>query len=94
MKKIVGVRFKKPGKIYFFDPEDLEVKMGDKVVVETAMGDELGEIVVNKRELPDEKVTNPLKKVIRVATAEDLKNLEYYKSKESEALKICEEKIK
>ena len=49
MKKIVGVRFKKPGKIYFFDPEDLEVKMGDKVVVETAMGDELGEIVVNKR---------------------------------------------
>ena len=94
MKKIVGVRFKKPGKIYFFDPQNLELEMGDKVIVETAMGDELGEIVVSKRELPDEKISNPLKKVLRIATKEDLKNLEYYKSKEPEALKICEEKIK
>ena len=73
MKKIVGVRFKKPGKIYFFDPQNLELEMGDKVIVETAMGDELGEIVVSKRELPDEKISNPLKKVLRIATKEDLK---------------------
>lgn len=94
MKKIVGVRFKKPGKIYFFDPEDLDIKMGDKVIVETAMGEEMGDVVVNKKELPDDKITNPLKKVVRIATKEDLKKLEYYKSKEPEALKICEEKIK
>ncbi len=94
MKKIVGVRFKKPGKIYFFDPEDFEVDMGDRVIVETSMGEEIGEVVVNKRELPDEKITNPLKKVIRVATEDDLKSMEFYKSKEPEALKICDEKIK
>lgn len=94
MKKIVGVRFKKPGKIYFFDPEDLEINMGDKVIVETAMGEEFGEVVINKRELPDEKITNPLKKVIRIANKQDIKNMEFYKSKEPEALKICEEKVK
>lgn len=94
MKNIVGVRFKKPGKIYFFDPEDIELNMGDKVIVETAMGEEIGEVVINKRELPDEKITNPLKKVIRIATQKDLKDLEMYKSKEPEAFKICEEKIK
>lgn len=94
MKKIVGVRFKKPGKIYFFDPQDLEINMGDKVIVETSMGEEFGEVVINKRELPEEKIANPLKRVIRVATAEDIKNMEMYKSKEPEALKICEEKIK
>ncbi len=94
MKKIVGVRFKKPGKIYFFDPEDLEINMGDKVIVETAMGEEFGEVVINKRELPEEKIANPLKKVVRIATEQDLKNMEKYKSKEPEAFKICEEKIK
>ena len=78
MKKIVGVRFKKPGKIYFFDPQNLDINM----------------VVINKRELPEEKIANPLKRVIRVATAEDIKNMEMYKSKEPEALKICEEKIK
>lgn len=94
MKKIVGVRFKKPGKIYFFDPQNIEINMGDKVIVETSMGEEFGEVVVSKRELPDDKVTNPLKKVIRLATGQDIKNMEMYKSKEPEALKICEEKVK
>ena len=94
MKKIVGVRFKKPGKIYFFDPQDLEINLEDKVIVETAMGDELGEVVINSRELPEEKISNPLKKVLRIATKQDLKNQEYYKSKEANALKVCEEKIK
>ena len=88
MKKIVGVRFKKPGKIYFFDPQDLEINLEDKVIVETAMGDELGEVVINSRELPEEKISNPLKKVLRIATKQDLKNQEYYKSKESNALKF------
>ena len=94
MKKIVGVRFKKPGKIYFFDPENFDIKMGDKVIVETAMGDEIGEVVVDKRELPDDKIAKPLKKVIRIATDQDLKNQEMYKKKEPEALRICAEKVK
>ena len=94
MKKIVGVRFKKPGKIYFFDPQNIDINMGDKVIVETSMGEEFGEVVVSKRELPDDKITNPLKKVVRLATKQDIKNMEMYKSKEPEALKICEEKIK
>lgn len=94
MKKIVGVRFKKPGKIYFFDPENLDIKMEDKVIVETAMGEEIGEVVIANRELPEEQITNPLKRVIRIATSRDLKNMEMYRAKEPEALKICEEKIK
>ena len=94
MKKIICVRFKKPGKIYFFDPQDLELNMGDKVIVETSMGEELGTVVVSKRELPDDKIEKTLKKVIRIATKQDMKNMQMYKSKEPEALKICEEKIK
>ena len=94
MKKIIGVRFKKPGKIYFFDPDNLEINMGDKVIVETSMGLEIGDVVVNKRELPDDKIVSPLKKVIRIATQQDLDSMQLYKSKEQEALQICEEKIK
>lgn len=94
MKKIIGVRFKKPGKIYFFDPENLEVNKNDNVIVETAMGEEIGRVVVPKREIEESKINSPLKKVIRIATAEDLASLEKYKSKEPEALKICKEKIK
>ena len=75
MKKIVGVRFKKPGKIYFFDPQNIDINMGDKVIVETSMGEEFGEVVVSKRELPDDKITNPLKKVVRLATKQDIKNI-------------------
>ena len=93
MKNIVGVRFKKPGKVYFFDPGYLTIKPKDKVIVETSMGQELGEVVIN-RTMPEEKVTAPLKKVIRVATPKDLKHHEDNKQKEKEAFKICEEKIK
>ena len=81
------------GKIYFFDPGDIELNIGDNVIVETAMGEEFGEVVTNERELPDEKITNPLKQVVRIATPQDIKSMETYKSKEPEALKICEEKI-
>ena len=94
MKNIVGVRFRKPGKIYFFDPENLEINKKDKVVVETALGQEIGEVVINKRSVPEESLTTPLKKIIRIATQKDLKHQEENHNKEKEAFKICEEKIK
>ncbi len=94
MKKIIGVRFKKPGKIYFFDPGNLEINKNDNVIVETTMGEEIGIVVVPKREIKEEKLTTPLKKVIRVANKNDLDSLEKYKKKEPEALRICKEKIK
>lgn len=94
MKNIVGIRFKKPGKIYFFDPGYLKMNQKDKVIVETSLGEELGEVVINKRSMPEEKIVAPLKKVIRIATPKDLKHYEENKKKEKEAFKICEEKIK
>lgn len=94
MKKIIGVRFKKPGKIYFFDPGNLKIEKNDNVIVETAMGEEIGKVVIPDREIDEEKITSPLKQVVRIATKEDLDSLERYKAKEPEALKICKEKIK
>lgn len=94
MKNIVGIRFKKPGKIYFFDPGYLKINQKDKVVVETSLGEELGEVVISKRSMPEDKIVAPLKKVIRIATLKDLKHAEENKKKEKEAFKICEEKIK
>lgn len=94
MKNIVGIRFKKPGKIYLFDPDELEINKLDKVVVETAMGQELGEVVISKRAVPEESLTAPLKKVVRIATPKDLKHQEENQKKEKEAFEICEEKIK
>lgn len=94
MKNIVGVRFKKPGKIYFFDPENLKISNGSFVIVETAQGEEYGQVVISNRQLPDEKIEKPLKKVIRVATYKDQKKYEANKEKEKEAFKICEDKIK
>ena len=94
MKRIVGIRFKKPGKIYFFDPENLNLNTKDLVIVETSMGEELGEVVISKRNMPEEKIVSPLKKVIRIATPKDIKHHEENKKKEQEAFKICEEKIK
>lgn len=94
MKKIIGVRFKRPGKIYFFDPENMEIEKNDNVIVETAMGDEIGKVVIADREIDESKMATPLKKVVRKATKEDLESQEKYKSKEPEAFKICKEKIK
>ena len=94
MANIIGVRFKKPGKIYFFDPDGAKIEKGKFVVVETSMGKEYGEVVVPNRNIPDEKLEKPLKKIIRVATNKDRKQNEENKKKEKEALKICEEKIK
>ena len=94
MKNIVGVRFKKLGKIYFFNPGNLQVSNGDFVIVETSQGEEYGEVSIANRKVPEEKIVAPLKKVIRVATEKDKKHYEDNKKKEKEALEICTKKIK
>ena len=94
MKTIIGVRFRKPGKIYFFDPGDIKIEQGSNVIVETSQGQEFGEVMIANREIPDEKLSAPLKKIIRVATTKDVEHEKENKIKEKEALKICEEKIK
>ena len=94
MKKIIVVRFKKPVKIYFFDPQDFEINKNDNVIVETATGEEMGYVVVAKREIEESKLSTPLKKVLRIASDEDMESLKKFKSKEPEALKICKDKIK
>ena len=94
MKNIIGVRFKKPGKIYFFDPGELQVKNRDFVIVETAQGEEYGEVLIANRLIEEEKILKPLKKVIRIATNKDTKHYEENKQKEKEAFDICLQKIK
>lgn len=94
MKNIVGVRFKRLGKIYFFNPKGLEVKKGDFVIVETVQGEEYGEVLIANRHIEDEKILNPLKTVIRIATPKDKKHYEECKKKEKEAFKVCQDKIK
>lgn len=94
MKNIVGVRFKKLGKIYFFNPKNLKVKKGDKVIVETAQGEEYGEVMIPNRIVEDDKIVAPLKKVIRIANYKDHKHYEECQKKEKEAFKVCQKKIK
>jgi cell fate regulator YaaT (PSP1 superfamily) len=94
MKKITGIRFKRPGKIYYFDPGELKLKQGMHVIVDTAMGEEYGEVAIAEKEIEDTKVTEPLKKVIRISTEKDEKTLKEFKSKERDAYKTCLEKIK
>ncbi|HIU48531.1 MAG TPA: stage 0 sporulation family protein [Candidatus Avimonoglobus intestinipullorum] len=94
MTYIVGVRFKTVGKVYHFNPQKLDIKKGDFVVVETARGIELGEVVVGKRAINTDSIVKPLKDVIRIATEKDLAVQENNKKKEAEAFQICNEKIK
>lgn len=94
MKNIVGVRFKRLGKIYFFDPQDIKLEKRDQVIVETAQGDEFGEVLIANRYIENEKVKEPLKKVIRKATEKDKKHYEECKKKEKEAFEVCQKKIK
>lgn len=94
MKNIVGVRFKRLGKIYFFNPTYLKVKKGDNVIVETVQGEEYGEVVIPNRYVDDEKIIKPLKKVIRLATNKDDKRYEECKKIEKEAFEVCKKKIK
>ena len=94
MKEIVGVKFKKTGKIYFFDPGYIKVKKSDQVIVETAFGEEIGEVIIINREINPENLKTPLKKIIRLASKEDIKHKEQNNKIEKEAFRICNEKIK
>lgn len=94
MTKVIGVRFRQAGKVYFFAPGKLHIKKGDKVIVETARGVEFGSVVAGPKEIPDEEIMQPLKSVIRIATEEDKKSEEKNREKEKEAYNICLEKIR
>ncbi|WP_313074333.1 PSP1 domain-containing protein [Lacrimispora sp.] len=94
MVKVIGVRFRNAGKIYYFDPMSLEVKTGDHVIVETARGVEYGYVVLGSREVEEEKVVQPLKPVIRLATKADDEVEKKNHEKEKDAFKICKEKIR
>ena len=93
MVKIVGVRFRNAGKVYYFDPKGYKIKAGDHVIVETARGVEYGSVVGGVRNVPDDTIVQPLKAVIRVATPEDDVRAQRNRDKEKDALKICQEKI-
>ncbi len=93
MAEVIGVRFKDVGKVYFFDPDGKQLKKFDKVIVETSRGIECGEVAAENREVEDDKIIHPLKKLIRIATEEDLKTVAQNKEKEKKAFDICLEKI-
>jgi len=93
MIKVIGVRFRTAGKIYYFDPVKFHIKKGAHVIVETARGVEYGTVVGDMKEVPDDKVVQPLKPVLRIATTRDDEQEETNKAKEKEAFKICLEKI-
>ncbi len=93
MVTVVGVRFKKAGKIYYFSPEGLNIKKFDNVIVETARGIEFGECVIAPKQVEGSKIISPLKNVIRLATADDIKKNKENKEKEKEAFEICAAKI-
>ena len=93
MISVIGVRFKDVGKVYYFDPNGEQLKVGDNVIVETSRGIECGKVALANRELTDDKVTSPLKKMIRKATKEDMDVVEENRKKEKRAFAICEQKI-
>ena len=94
MIKVIGVRFRTAGKIYFFDPLNFEIKRGDHVIVETARGIEFGTVMTGVTEVEDEKVIQPLKPVIRIANQRDIEQEANNKIKEKEAFRVCLEKIR
>ncbi len=93
MIKIVGVRFRQAGKIYYFDPQDLEITRGTHVIVETSRGMEYGTVILPPTDVTDDEVVQPLKSVLRIATPEDDQVEEQNREKEREAYQICQEKI-
>ena len=93
MAIVVGVRFKEVGKVYYFEPTQDSFALNDKVIVETVRGVECGEIAMEPKEISDEEIVKPLKKIIRKANEADLKKMEENKKKEAEAFRICEQKI-
>ncbi len=94
MTTIIGVRFRNMGKIYYFDPKDFDINRGDHVIVETARGIEYGTVVLEPKEVPDEKVVQPLKQVIRMASVEDDDRVTGNREREKEAYRVCQEKIR
>ena len=93
MAKVVGVRFKDFGKVYYFDPAGMNFEIDERVIVETSRGVECGEIALEPKEVSDSEIVRPLKKIVRKATEADIKKLEENLKKEAEALVICEQKI-
>ena len=93
MAEVIGVRFKEVGKVYYFDPDNKQFKQNDTVIVETSRGIECGKVAIPNKEVPDDQIVHPLKKVIRTATKEDKRRLEDNARKEKEALRICEQKV-
>ena len=91
--EVIGVRFKEVGKVYYFDPNGIQMKKGDMAIVETARGVECGEVAMENREIEDKDIVHPLKKMIRKATQGDLKKVEENRKKERHAFEICEKKI-
>ena len=94
MIKVIGVRFRTAGKIYFFDPLNFDIKRGDHVIVETARGIEFGTVMSGITEVADDKVIQPLKPVLRLANQRDVEQEASNKQKEKEAFKVCLEKIR
>ena len=94
MEMVVGVRFRNVGKIYYFNPKDYKVKVGDHVIVETARGVEYGRVVLEPRAVKEDEVVHPLKEVLRVATKEDEEHEAENRLKEKDAFKICKKKIR
>ena len=94
MTEIIGVRFKKVGKVYYFSPGKKQYKLGQKVIVETARGIEMGEVCLENKQVEDSNLASPLKPVMRLATDFDFKKLDEIQTKKEDAMKICESKIK
>ena len=94
MIKVIGVRFRNAGKIYYFSPGNMEIKTGDHVIVETARGIEYGYVVLGSRDVEESKLIQPLKSVIRMATKDDKNKEQLNRKKEKDAFKICQEKIR
>ncbi|MDO4153837.1 MAG: stage 0 sporulation family protein [Clostridia bacterium] len=93
MAEVVGIRFKEVGKVYYFDPDGMQFKKGDRAVVETARGVECGEIAMENREVDDSEIVKPLKRIVRPANENDLRVVRENREKEKKAFGICEEKI-
>lgn len=93
MATVIGVRFKRAGKVYFFDPGPFEIQAGGNVVVETTRGVELGEVVTPPRDVPDEQIVQPLRQVVRVATEQDERTQRRNAENEKSAFTICQDKI-
>ncbi|MBR1560264.1 MAG: stage 0 sporulation family protein, partial [Clostridia bacterium] len=93
MATVIGVRFKKAGKVYYFDPSGIWPRPGDGVIVETTRGVEYGEVVTGSRTVNDAQLVSPLRKVVRIATPEDIERAETNERREKEAFAVCQEKI-